>query len=87
MKLFLRKTRCNVLAEGVYNPETGSVLVKQGAQVSSDIKEYKSKAASTVADARKDVVKNNILIKDLIFQSLSGADVLLQEEVQWCHIK
>lgn len=77
MDLFLRKPRCNVFAEGVYYPETGSILVKQGARVSEDIREYKSKAASTVADARKEVVENNILIKDLLFKSPSGAAVFV----------
>lgn len=58
-------------------PETGSILVKQGARVSEDIREYKSRAASTVADARKEVVENNILIKDLLFKSPSGAAVFV----------
>lgn len=73
MDLFLRKPRCNVFAEDVYSPEIGNMLVKQGAKVSEDIREYKSKAASTIADARKEVVENNILIRDLLFKSPSGA--------------
>ena len=66
-----------MFAEGIYNPETRSILVKQGARVSEDIREYKSKTASTVADARKEVVENNILIKELLFKSPSVAAVFV----------
>lgn len=58
-----------MFAEGVYNTETRSILVKQGARVSEDIREYKSKTASTVADASKEVVENNILIKSFYLKA------------------
>ena len=77
MQVFLRKPRCKVFAEGEYDPSTKKMLVKKGAVVSEDIRLYKSGATSKVSVCREKLVKNNVLIKDTIFESSSGAAIFL----------
>ncbi len=73
MNIFLKKPKCGVYAEGIYDENDRSVLVLKGAKLSSDIREYKNGATHWVSKMRIDNVENNILIKDLRFKTPSTA--------------
>lgn len=74
MKIYLKKPRSGVYAEGNYNFDTRETIVYSGAQVSSDVREYKSTMASDkLNELRAKFVKDNILQQDLTFSSASTA--------------
>jgi len=77
MRVFLIKSRSGVFAEGDYNLEKGSLIVKAGAKVSKDVRDYKNLSAHKTIDARKNIVKDNVLMEDVEFKSASGAAVFV----------
>ncbi len=77
MRVYLKKPRCGVYAEGEYDLDTGHLMVKEGARVSLDVRKYKGRLYDRIIMERKDVIKDGILIKDLEFNSPSGAGVFV----------
>lgn len=65
-----RKNRTN--AEGIYNPETGELIVKKGSIVSENVAKFN--AAQKIRDLRNRYTDDNgIVLEDLTFQSASSA--------------
>lgn len=77
MRVFLIKPRSGVSAEGEYDKKTGSLIVKKGAKVSKDVRDYSNKPATVTLEQRKDLIVNDELIKDVVFKSPSGAAVFV----------
>lgn len=77
MKVYLSKPKCNVFAEGIFDAETGCLIVKKGAKVSKDVRNYASCSAEKTICMRKDIVEDGILVKDFEFKSPSGAGLFV----------
>ncbi len=80
MKAYLNKPHSGVHAEGEYDFKTKKMIVFKGAQLSMDIREYKSRSAialQKVNELRAEYVKENILLEDLVFTSASTAGFFL----------
>lgn len=77
MRVFFIKPRSGVSAEGDYDKETGRLTVKKGAKVSKDVRDYLNKPAALTIEQRKDLIVDDVLIKDVVFKSPSGAAVFV----------
>lgn len=77
MKVLLIKPRSGVYAEGIYDDNTGHIIVKKGSKVSADVRSYKTRSADPILEERNKVVVDNILMEDIEFKSASGAAVFV----------
>lgn len=74
MNVYLKGRNNIYCATGVFNKETGTIVVKKGSSVSKKISESKTfRGCSTIISLRKKYVENGVLIEDLAFNSPSTA--------------
>lgn len=74
MKVYLKRTRSNVEAEGDFNPKTKSLKVFRGAKLSEDVSYTETfRAAKTIEKYREGNVIDCVLQKDMLFKSASTA--------------
>lgn len=74
MKIYIKREKSGINVVGEYNVETKEVTVKKGSVVSENIAySEKFKGAKTIEHHRAGVIKDRILIKDMVFKSASTA--------------
>ena len=74
MKVFLKSKRNSYDAIGEYQPLEKRFIIRKGSTVSENIAYSATfRAAKNIEKQRKDVIKNNKVIKDVIFKSPSTA--------------
>jgi len=74
MKVFLSSKKKAFSATGEYNPSTNEVTVKKGSILSASISGSQTfRSRKSVEKQREGIVKNNVLQKDMSFNSPSSA--------------
>jgi len=74
MTLYLKRNKNNISATGEYNPSTKQFVVLKGSRVSDKIAfTEKFRGAKTIEKNRTDIVRDNIVIKNITFKSSSTA--------------
>lgn len=74
MRVYLRSVKRMIDAVGEYNEDTKELIVLKDSKVSSCVSEAeKFRGANTVIKQRKQYVKDNIVIENVMFKSSSTA--------------
>lgn len=74
MKVFMKSTRKNYDATGVYDPEAKTLVVKKGSRVAESAAESKTfKGSQRIVRLWDETVEDCIVTKDMTFTSASTA--------------
>ena len=74
MRVYLKSVKRMIDTVGEYNEKTKELIVLKGSKVSGYVSEAeKFRGANTVIKQRKQYVKDNVVLEDVIFKSSSTA--------------